>query len=191
MDKRDQHTINTKKYLESLYFADERPWVVAFSGGKDSTLLLQLVYEMLSDLKDKAHKNIFVVSTDTCIEPPNISQYLHKTLSIVEEQAKTDLLPLKVIIVQPKPEESFWGNLIGKGYPSPTRWFRWCTSHIKIRPSRRIILEIIHEFGSVILLLGTRKSESRERKKRMDKRDYSTRGLNSHECNQNRTYIII
>lgn|GEM_PF-3472983 len=51
--------------LESLYFADTRRWVIAFSDGKDSTVVLQLVFEMLVELGDKAKKPIVVLSSDT------------------------------------------------------------------------------------------------------------------------------
>jgi len=110
----------SRNILMRDYFADTRPWVVAFSGGKDSTLMLQLVYEMLLTLKNKASKPVFVVSSDTCVEPPNIAAYLGDVLKLIQKQAESDSLPLKVEIVRPLPSESFWGNLIGKGYPSPT-----------------------------------------------------------------------
>ena len=42
---------DTRAYLAESYLADKRPWVVAYSGGKDSTLVLQLVYEMLLSLE--------------------------------------------------------------------------------------------------------------------------------------------
>ncbi len=170
----------TREYLLQQYFADQRPWVVAFSGGKDSTLLLQLIYEMLLDLKEKAKKPVFVISSDTQVEPPNISDYLWKMLDLIRNNAEKQRIPVSVDLVRPLPEESFWGKLIGKGYPSPTRWFRWCTSSMKIKPSRRLIEKIIRKHGSVILFLGTRMAESSGRKQRMEARQYSARGLNPH-----------
>ncbi|MCP4112927.1 MAG: DNA phosphorothioation system sulfurtransferase DndC [Desulfobacteraceae bacterium] len=170
----------TRDYLLQQYFADQRPWVVAFSGGKDSTLLLQLVYEMLLELKEKAHKPVFAIVSDTRVEPPNIIEYLNQLLNLVQSSAEKHDIPLTVKLVNPLPEESFWGKLIGRGYPPPTRWFRWCTSYMKIKPSRRAIDQIIHKYGSVILLLGTRLSESSGRKQRMESRQYSSRGLNPH-----------
>lgn len=170
----------TQDNIKQDYLSDSRPWVVAFSGGKDSTLLLQLIYEMLLELKDKAHKPVFVVSSDTCVEPPNIISYLEEALNQIQKKAEEDRLPLKVQTVRPNPEESFWGNVIGKGYPSPTRWFRWCTSHMKIHPTRRFINELVRTYGSVVILLGNRVSESSHRGQRMDKRELNERGLNPH-----------
>ena len=34
-----------------VYKHDERPWLIGYSGGKDSTLLVSLVYEAMKRLK--------------------------------------------------------------------------------------------------------------------------------------------
>lgn len=170
----------SRRYLYDLYWADRRPWIIAFSGGKDSTLVLQLVIELLHELEDSEYKRIYVLTTDTRVEAPNITRYVEETLRKISDHVKASSLPVKTILVKPNPEESFWGKLIGKGYPSPTRWFRWCTSNMKIKPARRAIESITREYGSVILLLGTRMDESSSRRIRMSDRTYSERRLNPH-----------
>ncbi|MBC2712974.1 MAG: DNA phosphorothioation system sulfurtransferase DndC [Desulfosarcina sp.] len=170
----------TKEELLSLYNSDARPWVIAFSGGKDSTVLLHLIYEMLLENRETVSKPVIVLCSDTGVEPPNVLTYIKKTLRSIIQHSNKHALPLNVKLIRPLPEESFWGMLIGKGYPSPTRWFRWCTSRMKIRPARKIIEKIAKEYGSVILLLGTRHDESTARKNRMEGREYSQRGLNPH-----------
>ena len=137
----------TREALKSNYLADDRPWVVAFSGGKDSTLVLQLVYELLIELNDKAVKPVHIVCSDTRVEPLNIAEYIHTSLQQLEAHAKQCRFPLFVHIVQPTPNESFWFNVIGKGYPTPTSSFRWCTTKMKIKPSRRVIDQIVKEHG--------------------------------------------
>ncbi|MDO9226624.1 MAG: DNA phosphorothioation system sulfurtransferase DndC [Pseudomonadota bacterium] len=166
--------------LESLYFADNRPWVIAFSGGKDSTALLQLVFNMLLGLRERATKQVVVLSSDTQVEAPNVAAFVSATIDRIHQSVLALGLPLVTELVRPTPEESYWGKLIGRGYPPPSRWFRWCTSNMKIKPSRRAIENITRQHGSVILLLGTRLAESAQRGRTMQARDINSRGLNPH-----------
>jgi DNA sulfur modification protein DndC len=169
-----------KEMLRDAYLADGRPWVVAFSGGKDSTLVLQLVYETLIGLGKLAKKRVYVISSDTRVEAPNVASYVENVLKAIEEDATAQHLPLSCHLVRPKLSETFWSKLIGRGYPPPTRWFRWCTTNMKIKPSRKEIEKITAEHGSVILLLGSRKAESSDRKKTMIARNNNFRNLNTH-----------
>lgn len=166
--------------LQALYQADARPWVVAFSGGKDSTVVLQLVFKLLLNLGKAANKPVIVLSSDTQVEAPNVAAFVQETLQRIHKQAQALGLPLITQLVKPLPEESYWGKIIGKGYPPPTRWFRWCTSNMKIKPSRRAVETITREHGSVILLLGTRIDESAQRGRTMQARTLNSKGLNPH-----------
>ena len=63
--------------IRSVYLADERPWVIGFSGGKDSTVALQLVWYALRGLEpSERSKPIYVISGDTQVETPVIIDYL-------------------------------------------------------------------------------------------------------------------
>lgn len=170
----------TEDDLIALYLSDNRPWVVAYSGGKDSTAVLQLTVSILKRLGPKAKKPVFVLSSDTHVEAPNVAAYVHGALRNIEKAAIEHNWPITVRLEHPKPEESFWGKLIGKGYPPPSRWFRWCTSNMKIKPSRRAIDQIAQQYGSVLLLLGTRYSESVQRGRTMQAREVNSKGLNPH-----------
>lgn len=170
----------TLEGLAESYLADGRPWVVAYSGGKDSTLVLQLVYQTLIALGPKATKPVYVVSSDTGVEPPNVAAHVDTVLSAIEADAVRRGIALTCHLVKPALEEGFWAKLIGRGYPPPTRWFRWCTTNMKIKPSRRAIDRIAAQHGSVVLLLGTRRAESTSRAARMDGRLTNLRNLNPH-----------
>lgn len=139
----------------------DRPWIVGYSGGKDSTLLLQLVVELLMSLAPGDRKrHIHVVSNDTLVESPLIIGYVEKMLSRIRNAAENLQLPITVAKTVPDIEQTFWVNLIGRGYPSPTTQFRWCTDRMKIQPTSAYIKSKISEAGEVVLLLGVRKAES-------------------------------
>ena len=171
----------TKQELLANFLADSRPWIVAFSGGKDSTVVLQLVYEMLLSLPKEKRKKVFVVMSDTKVESPVIEDYLQETIKILNESSKELGLEFEAIIVEPNEKEEFWFNLIGKGYPSPTRTFRWCTDKLKIRPTQDVMNSITSKYGSCVLLIGTRKKESINRQKTMEARELNSRGLHPHD----------
>src|SRR5438105_232293 len=78
-------------------------------------------------------------------------------------------MPVEPHKLTPEVEDSFWVNLIGKGYPAPRLKFRWCTERLKIRPSNRFIRDVVRQSGEAILVLGTRKAESQVRAARMSK----------------------
>ncbi|MDX8393214.1 MAG: DNA phosphorothioation system sulfurtransferase DndC, partial [Mariprofundales bacterium] len=181
----------TRKILLTNYLADARPWVIAYSGGKDSTLLLQLVYELLIHIKSKGLplKPVHIMSSDTRVEAPNVEEYLKITLQVLRTHAASSALPLHVHQVIPEITQTFWSLLIGRGYPSPTRFFRWCTQRMKIDPSKACINEITAKYGSVILLLGTRYDESSARKQSMQNHENNSRGLHAHKNIAN-TFIL-
>ncbi|WP_258958194.1 hypothetical protein [Acinetobacter colistiniresistens] len=52
--------------IQEVYLSDQRPWVVGYSGGKDSTCALQLVWNALALLPtEKRQKPVYVISSDT------------------------------------------------------------------------------------------------------------------------------
>ncbi len=150
--------------IQDLYLEDGRPWVIGYSGGKDSTTVVQLIYFALKELsKSKRKKPIFVVSSNTLVETPLVIDLLTETHSEINEAASRDSLPIAAHTVSPKEDQTFWVNLLGKGYPAPTRSFRWCTERMKINPVSTFVLDRVAEFGEVIMVLGARKAESASR----------------------------
>lgn len=141
--------------------AHNYPWIVAYSGGKDSTLVLQLVFETLLALPPgKRTREVHVLSNDTLVESPILAQHLDLMLERIREGSAKLGLPIKVVKTTPAPDQTFWVNLIGRGYPAPTRMFRWCTDRMKIQPTSDHITSQVTASGQVILLLGVRRSES-------------------------------
>jgi len=151
--------------IQEVYLSQDKPFVIGFSGGKDSTAALQLVWTALSQIKDKLVNPVYIVSSDTLVEIPKVANYLDKTLEKIKETALREGLPFYVEKVVPDIRESFWVNVIGKGYPAPSRKFRWCTDRLKIKPTNKFVKEKVNEYGEVIVVLGVRSTESASRSK--------------------------
>lgn len=174
--------------IKYVYQSDKRPWVIGYSGGKDSTTVVELVYKMLQMLpKEERNKNVYIVSSDTLIENPLIKIYLSKMNKLLGEAAKKDDLPIISTMVTPPADNSFWANVIGRGFPTPriNGTFRWCTDRLKINPSANYIRNVIKKEGEeVVVLLGVRKAESEARRRRIEGRELANRLMNRHETIQ-------
>ncbi|MBD2147330.1 DNA phosphorothioation system sulfurtransferase DndC [Sphaerospermopsis sp. FACHB-1194] len=150
--------------IQELYCLDAIPWVVGYSGGKDSTATLQLIWNAISGLPpEKRTKTIHVITTDTLVENPLVATWVKNSLKQMKIAAQEQGIPLEPHLLYPAVKDTFWVNLIGKGYPAPRNRMRWCTDRLKIKPTDSFIREVIQATGEVILVLGTRKAESVKR----------------------------
>lgn len=156
------------------------PWVIGYSGGKDSSLLTHLTLEVMSELpKSKRNRQVWVIGNDTLVESPLVIDHLKVSLKKIEQAAKAFRLPVQVKLTKPDETKNFWVNIIGRGYPPPNRNFRWCTDRLKIRPTAKFIDDQITKNGEVILLIGVRRSESSNRARTIKKYDNDGR-LSKH-----------
>lgn len=177
------------KHLENeiidqyLFDDSDRPWIIGFSGGKDSTMLLQLVWNALKKVEPYLLKRkVYIVCNDTLVENPRIVKFINKTLDRIKKAANTqDLSMIEVHQTTPKLDDSFWVRLIGLGYPAPNRFVRWCTERLKINPTTKFILEKINENGEAIILLGTRSAESATRAASIKKHEIKGQRLRKHQ----------
>lgn len=161
---RGRSVANIEEEIRWLYGSDDRPWVIGYSGGKDSTCALQLIWSALLGLpKKKRKKPVYVLSSDTLVETPIIVDYIDNTIIHINSAAKAQSIPVEARKVVPDISDSFWVNLLGRGYPAPSKRFRWCTERLKIDPANAFIKEKVSEFGEVVMVLGVRRSESATR----------------------------
>lgn len=168
-----------------VYQHDKRPWMIGYSGGKDSTLLGCLVMEMLQRLPtEKVNKTVYIVSSDTMVENPIVGNYMHKMSKMIGEAGSA--LKIKADIIYPKTEDTFWCKVIGLGYPTPEApGFRWCTERLKIHPMNKYTLDTIKNNGEVVLLLGVRKAESVYRANNIRSREIEGKILVPHNDIEN------
>lgn len=167
--------------MRDAYLSDARPWIVGFSGGKDSTMVVQFVYYMLANLPPgDRQKQVYVLASDTRVETPAISGRIRRELDSLAAAAERDKLPISTHIVYPKLNDTFWVNLIGRGYPSPTALFRWCTDRLRIRPVSEFIRNAVSRSGSVVVVLGARRQESATRARAMRARVIENQRFRPH-----------
>ena len=169
-----------KASLQQLYLEDERPWLVGFSGGKDSTMLASLIFDaVLSIPAEQRKKPISVLCTDTRVEIPAIAEMIEGTLDRMRKCSEQHSLNIDANLLKPLMEESFWVNIIGRGYPPPNRIFRWCTQRMKIDPVNALVKQRVGHWGEAILHLGARRAESSTRAQTMAARQ-TRNGLQRH-----------
>lgn len=172
------------KEIMIVYKHDERPWLIGYSGGKDSTLLVSLVYEAAQRLKEAGSeltKRIYIITSDTMVENPIVKNYMHSSSNQINAAAKDDQLNIQAKIIFPEADQTFWSRVIGLGYPTPEPpGFRWCTERLKINPMNAFVNKCIEDNGEIVILLGVRKGESLTRQKTITAREIEGKLLNMH-----------
>ena len=99
---------------------DERPWAIAWSGGKDSSALLSLIINAIHRVpKEHRLRDVHVVMSDTMVENPVLESYIMEQTQLLDEYIGKWDLPLKVHLVHRKPEDSYFVLTIGRGYFLP------------------------------------------------------------------------
>ena len=162
----------TVKEIADLYLDDDIPWTIGYSGGKDSTAILQLVWLALETIgSERTQKPVHVISTDTLVENPIVAAWVGNSLNKMQIAAAAQELPITSHRLTPDLSDSFWVNLIGRGYAAPRQKFRWCTERLKIRPAHRFISSVVDKYGETLLILGTRKAESSARARTMERHE--------------------
>lgn len=171
-----------KQEMALVYLHDRRPWMIGFSGGKDSTLLCQLAFEMLEALpQEKRWKPIYIVTSDTMVENPIVRNYMHKMSAAINTASEEKHLNVQAHMIYPDIHQTFWSLVIGLGYPTPEPpGFRWCTDRLKISASNAFTYNTIKKDGEIVILLGVRKAESAARSRSISSREIEGKILSPH-----------
>jgi DNA sulfur modification protein DndC len=150
--------------LRQLYLSDTRPWMVGFSGGKDSSLVAHLIFDAVRSIPEKERiKEVHILCTDTRVEIPAVVETIEGTLNKMQNASDSQGLRITTHLLRPPADQSFWVNIIGRGYPPPNRFFRWCTQRMKIDPVNVFVGQWLGRDGEAILHLGARRAESATR----------------------------
>lgn len=141
----------------------ERPnahWIVAFSGGKDSTAALKILLAAYRGSGLQTLK-LTVIYCDTGVENPVLDLYVKSALERINEEFKEFGPTFQTHLLKAPVQDRYFVRIIGRGYPPPTNNFRWCTVGLRIRPVSRFI-EAQNPKNTVVVL-GLRRSESQQR----------------------------
>jgi DNA sulfur modification protein DndC len=179
--------------IQGLYKQNAAPFVVGWSGGKDSSCILQLIWNAIAALPvEERNKTIHVITNDTLVENPIVSAWARNSLKKMTKAAQEQKMPIETHITIPETKATFWSCLIGKGYPAPRNRFRWCTDRLKIQPADSFISQVIRKNGEIILVLGTRKAESAKRAANMAKhREWRVSNHLNTNPNRPNSYIYV
>lgn len=165
-----------------------RPWIIGFSGGKDSTVLLILTWIAMQELREDRkplRRRVYVVCNDTMVENPVIEEYVSTVLLKIGDAAREQMMPIQVVTTTPQLEDTFWSCVIGKGYPVPNNSFRFCTEKMKIKPTSKFITDQVVADGEAIVLVGTRLTESQQRERSIRRHEIKGHRLSKHPLNPN------
>ena len=157
---------DTLRRIQREYSAGDAPWVVAYSGGKDSSALLKLVYLAMLSCKSPTRR-VTIAYSNTGVMIPAVHDLATDAVQGVVREAQAAGLPMTARILSPDTQDSFFVRVIGRGYPPPTNKFRWCTERLLVKPMRTILTPQTH--SRRIVLLGTRFEESSERASTLQK----------------------
>lgn len=105
-----------KNEMKKVYLQDSKPICVGFSGGKDSSLMLTLLWDMLLELPEHLRqKKVHILSANTGVEVPVMEEYLERTLMKIERKSRQDRLPIHLHRVGPKIKNNFFVKVLGRG----------------------------------------------------------------------------
>ena len=152
---------------EGLRERSSATWIVAFSGGKDSTALLKILCAALRGVPE-FRGQVHVVYCDTGVENPVLDEYVVRLMERVRDELSRLNLPISVNVIRAPVEKRFFVKIAGRGYPPPTNAFRWCTKDLRILPVSDFIDRVALQ-GDVVVALGSRLDESEQRRRSIDR----------------------
>lgn len=158
--------------LKHYYINDHRPFCVAYSGGKDSSVLVYLTVKMLKNLieeKIELYKDVLIINSNTLAELPPVLKHLEDSLQKIQHYSNEYNLKVKVQEVKPEEKNTLNVQLLGVGMPPPSNQLRWCTDKLKVFPIDKKIKENFPT-GEFISVIGTRRDESFSREARIIKK---------------------
>lgn len=171
-----QMTESIELTIQSLqaYGQEHDHWVIAWSGGKDSTATLTLIVWLITSGKIKGPKRLTVLYADTRQELPPLAIAAEAIMDELSERG------IEFHIVRAPLDKRFLVYILGRGVPPPNNnTLRWCTRQIKVDPMAAAIAETMGD-GTALTITGVRQGESAIRDRRIE----MSCGKDGAECGQ-------
>lgn len=150
-------------------------WVVAYSGGKDSSATLAVVWHLIETGRVARPKSLTALYADTRMELPPLQACAMQMLKTLRGRG------VDARVVLPRLDDRFMVYMLGRGVPPPSNTFRWCTAQLKIEPMQAALKDLRDRTGRKLMMLtGVRLGESAAR----DARIALSCGKNGAECGQ-------
>lgn len=176
-DSTDEKIVATRNAIKAQLRAGKH-LVVATSFGKDSGVLLMVAIQALEEFVAEygTAPTMFVITSDTKLENPEMAQYSHAEARKVREYARAKGLPMEMRIASPGVSNNYLVNLLGgRLIASMPDAGRKCTVMMKIAPIERLKKRIAKKLGyspknardNFVTLIGKRFDESEERRRNM------------------------
>lgn len=141
-------------------------WIIGFSGGKDSSAMLKILLAAAMKASTRPTE-ISIIYCDTGVENPVLDDYVKELFFRLEAEINASNLPFKTHFLRAPISERFFVKVIGRGYPTPTNIFRWCTDKLRVKPVTRFIEKSASQ--DAIVCLGVRKLESQQRDRTLER----------------------
>jgi 3'-phosphoadenosine 5'-phosphosulfate sulfotransferase (PAPS reductase)/FAD synthetase len=172
MDVNSKFEKSVKFVIDAATRYGSMPWVIGFSGGKDSTIVVHVVVEAIK--RGARLSKVYVIYEDTLLEHPQLRQavveFLNSLLRVSENELDGIVEP---VIVRPAPGEDFISMMVLRGYPAPGPRFRWCTRVLKLRP----LLRFVRSLERFAMVSGVRLDESRYRRSNLNSKNFIGDGI--------------
>ncbi len=154
-------------------------WVIAWSGGKDSTATLVTVLLLITTGMVQQPKSLTVLYADTRQELPPLAASAEALMVYVRRRFGNWV---RVERATAPLDKRFLVYILGRGVPPPNNnTLRWCTRQIKVDPMAASIERIIEGLpGTVLTITGVRQGESAMRDRRIE----MSCGKDGAECGQ-------
>ena len=140
-------------------------WFIPYSGGKDSTTVIQSIVVLLDRGEIVRPDRIVIGMADTKMEFWSFLYHANRSIKMAVKAFQERGINSEYFITSPRVEDDFWVRILGHGYIPPTPNMRWCTDKMKIVPMRKH-LKLMGLTNSPALL-GVRFGESDRRDKHL------------------------